>query len=135
MWWLTIVVLGGPIALAWLDVRLISRGWPWMVWVVTIAWLIFWDICYVYVIRDQVYRTHHSLPQLVTDFGYVRLLVPALLAFGLPAFAVAFVAFDRDEESHRSSFRRCAGWGVVMAVVGGPFGMFAAFTLCLGACV
>jgi hypothetical protein len=127
----------GPIALAWLDTRLIDRNRPRAVWALAIAWLLPWETAWVTVLRGAAPTEPHAVSQLVAHGGAVHLFLPVLLAFGLPASTVAIIALDRDDEGRRSSVLRSSIYGVIVALVTIPIAIYAALSAAcaMGSCL
>jgi hypothetical protein len=117
-------VFGGPVALAWLDARLIDRRASWAVWAITIVWLMLWEALWILSLHDRdVWPVFHTVRQLFAYVSYVDVFLPVSLAFGFPAVTVACIAVDRDENGRRSSVRRSVAYGVVMAIVMAPMSL------------
>jgi hypothetical protein len=99
------------------------------------AWLVLWEILWLVSLRVGDDPDPHVFRALVQEYGYVHLLLPVLLAFGLPALGVAFLAFRADDASHRMSLLRCVLWGASLGMVGAAIGFFGALATCTTDCI
>ena len=113
---------GGPVAFAWLDAKLLARRQAWAIWVTTVLWLIPWEGLWILTLHRTLEFQFHTVRQLFAYAG-AGVFLP-VLTFGIPAVWVAFIAAERDENGRRSSVRRSVTYGVVIALVTAPVGLF-----------